>query len=131
VVDGMVQKQLGKTTVERQPEMMAQVRQMILHAPVSGVIGALEAMKQRPDSRPLLPALGRIPVLIMVGEEDLLTPPDASRAMADAIPGAELEVVPEAGHLTPLEQPEVVTERLQAFLTRLNSDSTATQQREA
>jgi pimeloyl-ACP methyl ester carboxylesterase len=117
VVEGMVLKQLGKTTVDQQPEVVSQVRQMMLHAPVQGVIGALEAMKQRPDSRPLLPALGRIPVLVLVGEEDLVTPPDAARAMADAIPGAELELIPEAGHLAPLEQPERVTERLQQFLS--------------
>ena len=73
-------------------------------------------MKLRPDSRPLLPTLGGIPVLVMVGAEDVLTPPDASRALVVAIPKAEFTIVPEAGHLAPLEQPEIVTERIRQFL---------------
>ena len=109
-------KQIAPVTAERQPDVVSQLRQMMLNAPVTGVIGALEAIKQRADSRPLLPTLGRIPVLVICGEEDVLTPPDAARAMADAIPGAELELVPDAGHLTPLEMPDAVTSRLHQFL---------------
>jgi pimeloyl-ACP methyl ester carboxylesterase len=109
-------KQIAPVTAERQPDVVSQLRQMMLNAPVAGVIGALEAMKQRADSRPLLPTLGRIPVLVICGEEDVLTPPDAARAMADAIPGAELELVPDAGHLAPLERPDAVTSRLHRFL---------------
>jgi pimeloyl-ACP methyl ester carboxylesterase len=112
----LLSKQLSPTTVERQPDVVSQLRRMMLSAPLSGAIGALEAMKQRADSRPLLPSLGRIPVLVICGEDDVLTPPDAARAMVDAIPGAELELVTEAGHLTPLEKPELVTTRLHRFL---------------
>lgn len=116
VASAMLPKLLGSTTTRERPEMAAQVRRMILGTPVPGLIGALEAMKVRADSRPLLPQLGRWPVLIVCGEEDVLTPPDLSRAMANAIPGARLEVVPRAGHLAPMEQPEVVTPMLHQFL---------------
>ena len=109
-------KQLSAVTTERQPDVVSQVRRMMLSTPVPGVVGALEAMKQRADSRPLLPTLGRIPVLVMCGKEDVLTPPDAARAMTEAIPGAELELVPDAGHLAPLEKPDLVTSRLHQFL---------------
>lgn len=117
VVEGMLTGQVGQSTAARKPEVVDRVRRMILEAPVPGTIGALEAMKQRPDSRPLLPTLGGFPVLVMVGSEDGLTPPDAARAMAQSIPGGRLEIVPEAGHLAPLEQPEVVTDLLKRFLS--------------
>jgi pimeloyl-ACP methyl ester carboxylesterase len=116
VASAMLPKLLGSTTTRERPEMEAQVHRMILGTPVPGMIGALEAMKVRADSRPMLPQLGRWPVLIVCGEEDVITPPDLSRAMANAIPGSKLEVVPRAGHLAPMEQPEVVTPMLHQFL---------------
>lgn len=66
-----------------------------------------EAIIARPDSRPTLTAI-RVPTLIVVGEGDQITPPDASREMHEAIPGSRLLVVPRAGHMALLEQPEPV-----------------------
>jgi len=89
---------------------------------VAGILGALTALKERPDSFPLLPTLRNIPVLVLVGDDDQITPRDRAQAMADAIPGARLVVVPGAGHLTPMEQPEttnrVLTEFLEAVTAR-------------
>ena len=116
VVAALLPKLLGATTVERQPEVVAQVRRMILGTPVAGIVGALEAMKVRPDSRPLLPDLAALPVLVVCGDEDTVTPPDTARAMAAAIPGAALEIIPEAGHFAPLERPDLVTTVLHRFL---------------
>ena len=84
-------------------------------APVSGIVGALSAMRDRPDSMGLLPMLEGIPVLVIVGEEDQLTPPDRARAMADAIPGARLQVIPGAAHLTVVERPKEVTAAIREF----------------
>jgi 3-oxoadipate enol-lactonase len=58
----------------------------------------------------------RCPTLIVVGEEDTLTPPQISRDMHNAIPGSELVVVPAAGHLTSLERPEAFNQAVAAFL---------------
>mgnify|MGYP001270434227 CR=1 FL=1 len=69
------------------------------------------AIMTRPDSRPGLAAI-RCPALVLVGDGDESTPPDRAAEIADAIPGARLVTVPDAGHLTTLEQPERVTRAL-------------------
>ncbi len=69
----------------------------------------------RPDSRPSLAAV-RCPTLVLVGEQDAVTPPERSQEMAAAIAGARLVVVPECGHMCALEQPERVTQELVRWL---------------
>lgn len=80
-----------------------------------GVEQALFAMMSRPDSRPDLAGI-RVPTLVLVGEEDALTPPSAARVMSEGIPGARLVVVPGAGHLAPLEEPGAVNAAIREFL---------------
>jgi pimeloyl-ACP methyl ester carboxylesterase len=75
-------------------------------------------MMTRPDSVTLLASID-IPTLVIVGEEDTLTPPAMSVSMANAIPNAELVRVPLAGHLANLEQPQVFNRALLSFLARL------------
>jgi pimeloyl-ACP methyl ester carboxylesterase len=74
-----------------------------------------QAILQRPDSRPMLPGIA-VPTLVVVGEQDQLTPPELSEEMAAAIPGARLVRIPMAGHLPPMEQPEAVTALLRDWL---------------
>ncbi|HLG06804.1 MAG TPA: alpha/beta fold hydrolase, partial [Gemmatimonadales bacterium] len=69
------------------PEIIERVRTMILETPVAGLVGALSAMRDRPDSTPLLATLTGIPTLVVVGAEDVITPPAIAQAMAAAIPG--------------------------------------------
>jgi pimeloyl-ACP methyl ester carboxylesterase len=73
------------------------------------------AIMERPDSRPLLPGI-EIPTLILVGEGDVITPPEVAREMADLIEWASLTVIPEAGHTSTLEQPERVTQAMRLWL---------------
>jgi pimeloyl-ACP methyl ester carboxylesterase len=70
----------------------------------------------RPDCRPLLPDI-RCPTLVLVGEQDALTPPELAREIAVGIPDARLEIVPDCGHLSTLERPEAVSSALRAWLT--------------
>lgn len=100
------------------PAVVAQVDAMVRATPVAGVAGALGAMRDRADSGVLLPELGRIPVLVVSGAADALIPLAQAKALADAIPGAHLEVIAGAGHLPPLEQPEATTAALLRFLSR-------------
>ncbi len=58
----------------------------------------------------------RLPTLVLVGEEDLATPPEAARALAAAIPGARLETVPRAAHIPTMEQPEAIAAAMLRFL---------------
>lgn len=67
-----------------------------------------KAIMNRVDSRPLLPAI-RCPTLVLVGEQDVATPPELSEEMAAAIPGARLVRFPDCGHLSTLERPKAVT----------------------
>jgi pimeloyl-ACP methyl ester carboxylesterase len=73
------------------------------------------AIMHRLDSRPDLPRIAA-PTLVAVGEKDALTPPDLAREMAGLIPGARLAVIPEAGHLPPMETPDAVAGLLRDWL---------------
>lgn len=102
---------LGKTTREQRPEVVERLREIVAAQPPAGVAWAQRAMAARPDSVETLRALD-VPALVIVGEEDELTRIDEAHAMVDAIPGATLEVIPAAGHLSPMEDPASVAEAI-------------------
>jgi 3-oxoadipate enol-lactonase len=106
-------------TPQVSPEIIEQVRTMILRTPVSGIVGALSAMRERPDSTALLETLTGIPTLVVVGAEDVITPPPIAQAMANAIPGARLMEIPGSGHLPCVEQPVPTTRAILKFLQSL------------
>jgi pimeloyl-ACP methyl ester carboxylesterase len=116
VADALLPKVLSAATIERSPDLVERVRRMMSATPVAGMAGALAAMRDRHDSTSLLPMLAGLPTLVVVGEDDSLTPPDVARRMAAAIPGARLVQIPGAGHLTPLERPSETTAALLEFL---------------
>lgn len=108
---------LGQLLSDRTPAVVAErVRATIMATPAAGLIGALGAMRDRPDSTALLADLGPVPTLVVVGEDDPITPPAGARDLANAIAGARLEVVSGAAHLPPLEQPKAVTRLLAEFM---------------
>ncbi len=115
---------LGKTTREQDGEPVATARALLAQARVEGIVGASEAMMSRPDSTPTLATIS-VPTLVLVGEEDALTPVKDSRAMADAIPGAKLEVIPSAGHVSNIERPAAFTRALRDFVASLPADDSA------
>ena len=116
IADTMLPKLLAPATLNGKPDTVQRVRTMISNTPVAGIAGALAAMRDRPSSETLLPALAGLPTLVLVGEHDSVTPPERARTMAQAIPGARLAVIPGAGHLGPVEQPEFVLGQLRDFL---------------
>jgi pimeloyl-ACP methyl ester carboxylesterase len=118
LADRVVPKLLGATTRAGRPELVETVRRMAVRQPAAGVIGALRAMRDRPDSTGLLGGI-TVPTLVVHGAEDELAPPAVARAMAARIPGARYVELEGAGHLAPLEQPEGVTRALQGFLGEL------------
>jgi pimeloyl-ACP methyl ester carboxylesterase len=115
IADALIPKVFARATQEQRPDVVREVTEMILRQPVPGIRGALSALRDRPDSTPLLERI-EVPVLALAGDDDQITPAAGMRSMAEAIPGAKFVLVPEAGHLTPLEQPEAVTEAIRDFL---------------
>jgi pimeloyl-ACP methyl ester carboxylesterase len=106
-------------TPQVSPEIIERVRTTILRTPVPGIVGALSAMRERPDSTPLLETLTGVPTLVLVGAEDMITPPTVAQSMAAAIPGARLMEIPAAGHLCCIEQPVPTTRAILKFLQSL------------
>lgn len=118
LVGTLTPRLLGRTTREKRPDVVARVERMIREAPPAGVAAAQRGMAVRPDRTRVLPRLD-VPVLILVGEEDELTPPAEAQAMEREVRGGELVTIPEAGHLASLERPETFNEALAGFLRRL------------
>lgn len=98
--------------------LRARVSGWISSGSPEGLAAALRGMALRPDSRDILARFGG-PVLVVVGTDDVMTPPAKARAMADLVPGAEMVEIPGAGHLPNLEQPEAFNAALGRFLGRM------------
>jgi pimeloyl-ACP methyl ester carboxylesterase len=116
VIDGLIPRLVHASRVHEGP-LIELIRRMGEQVGVAGYLRQQAANIARPDSRPLLQDI-RCPTLVLVGDADQLTPPDRAQEMAAAIPGAELVVVPECGHLSTLERPELVTHALRGWLGR-------------
>jgi len=89
-------------------ELKAKVRAMNEETGAGAYVRQQQAIMSRTDSRPGLAAIG-CPTLVLVGDDDQLTPPVLAREMAAGIRGSRLMVVPECGHLSTLERPREVT----------------------
>lgn len=90
-------------------------RAMVREVGADGFINQQTAIIGRPDSRPGLPAI-RCPTLVIVGDGDVLTPPERAEEIANGIPGARLSIIRDSGHLSTLEQPSAVTRDMAQFL---------------
>ncbi len=114
----MMPKLLGPSTRETNPDIEAFVRRLIKQQSPAAIRGAIHRMMHRSDSTALLAAT-TVPALVVTGEEDELIPIDESRNMAAALKGASLHIIPKAGHLANLEQPDVFNAALTTFLSKL------------
>jgi 3-oxoadipate enol-lactonase len=115
IVAGLLTQQLGPTTRATQPALVERVEVMLRRTSARGVIGAASAMIARVDSTPTLDSI-TVPTLVLVGEEDTVTPLSDAIAIQSAIRGSRLVTVPGAGHLSPLEQPAIVNAAIAEFL---------------
>ena len=116
---------VGKTTREKRPDIVKRVETMMQRAPVAGVVGALTAMRDRPDSKPTLSTV-TVRTLVIVGDEDVLTPRAEAETIVASLPAgahAKLEIVEGSGHASCLERPAAVTHMLAEFLAALTAHS--------
>jgi 3-oxoadipate enol-lactonase len=116
VVEEMLPRLLGAKTRNERAEVVALIRSFVPSLSVAGMEGAIRAMMARPDSTELLSSVS-CPTLIVVGEEDELTPVDDSRQMHGQIAEAELAIIGSAGHLPNLERPAEFNAVLARFLS--------------
>lgn len=118
VVETMLPKMFGATTRLRGPELVKQIQKVMSSTSPIGIVGMLRGLAVRPDRKADLTRI-TLPTLVITGAEEAMIPVEESRAMASALPNAELVVVPEAGHLTPLESPVTVNSAILRFLSSL------------
>lgn len=110
---------LGKLLTAAAPaDAVALTRSMIAAVPPTGAAAALRGMGARRDQRDVLPAL-RVPTVVVHGTADALVPPEAGRAMADAVPGARFVAIEGGAHLVPLEFPREVADALAPWTANL------------
>lgn len=112
----IAEQMLPKLLAANAPELVCdEVRRMILANDRRGIAAALRAMAVRPDSTPLLASIN-VPTLVIVGAEDTLTPPSDATAMAGAIPGSRLLLIPGVAHMSNLEAPEAFNAAVEDLL---------------
>lgn len=119
VAEAMLPKLFAPESFTRIPGTVDFIRQVILASPPDGLAAALRGMAERPDVTEQLKSLD-VPTLVIVGEHDAISTPAEMSQIAAAIPGARLEVIAGAGHLSPLERPEAAGEAIEKFLNSLD-----------
>lgn len=119
VADGMLPRLLSGGTLRERPGVGERVHAMIDGTPATTIARAQRAMAARPDSTRDLAGID-VPVLVVAGEEDAIVPVDVTESMATRIPGARLVLVPDAGHLAPMEDPAAFNGALSAWLATLS-----------
>lgn len=113
--DEMVNNLFAPDSFNSKPEEVSFIKDSILHTTPDTVCKTLMALANRKDTCAAL-AQAKIPVLIMVGSEDKITPPAMSQKMHDLIPNSALEIIDGAGHLSNLENTEMFNTLLARFL---------------
>jgi len=120
LVEELLPKLVGATTHEQRPLVHGRVKALVEAAPPYAVAWAQRAMAARPDSVDDLRKV-EVPTLVIVGEEDEMSPVADAQAMADVVPSARLTTIPAAGHLSSVEAPEEFNTALLGFLATLPS----------
>ena len=115
LVDDVLPALTGETTQATRAMVQGRVRALVEGAPPAAAAWAERAMAARPDSFDTLRAVD-VPTLVVVGDEDTLTPPADSEAMVEALPDAKLVVVPGSGHLTAVEAPAEFDVAVRSYL---------------
>jgi pimeloyl-ACP methyl ester carboxylesterase len=117
--DGFVKAVFAEESLKTKSAQVETIRKIISYTPPLSIAGTLLALAARTDTTASLSKV-KIPTLILVGEHDAITPPPASRAMHEKIPGSEMHIVPRAAHMSNLENSDFFNEKLLSFLKRVS-----------
>lgn len=118
IAAAMLPKMLAPATYQQRPELVRQVERILGRTSLDGVLGDLAALRDRPDSTPTLARIDR-PTLILPGADDQIIPLSEAEGMRAGIRDAQMIVIPQAGHLTSLENPTAFNQAVSAFLERI------------
>lgn len=110
---------LTPQNVQNKPDLVRAVLSMIESNSSVGICGTLLALAGRTETTPSLPKI-QVPTLILVGEQDKITPPELSEKMHALIKNSKLQILPNAAHLSNLEKPEEFNDHILDFLKELN-----------
>lgn len=128
LAEAMIPRLLGASAEARglpgRADAEALLRRLVLAQPVATIQAALAALGDRPDMTDAM-RRARPPMLLVVGQEDAITPPACLEAAEEVIPDAKLLEIPHAGHLAPLEQPAIFNEAVLEFLRELPAERLA------
>lgn len=118
IAEAMLPKMLSPKTYASNSELVQRVKRMMESASVPGIVAALMAMKERPDSTPTLLEIKQ-PALVVGGADDQLFPQSEFETIAKGLSNGRLETLPDAGHMSNLEQPELFNQAVRLYLGKL------------
>jgi len=115
VADTVIATWLSTDFREREPQITANVKAMLIASPVAGYLACCEALSTL-DQRDLLPRI-KSPTLVIAGRHDMATPIAAGELIRSKVPGASLTIL-DAAHISNVEQPHAFTDAVVGFLTQ-------------
>ena len=119
IADSMIQKMVSPKTITSNPALVNNIYEIMVSTSIPGIIGDLQAMKERPDSTSTLARID-FPVLIIHGADDQLIPPSEAEGMHAIIKNSQLVVLNDAAHLLNLEQPEKYNQAVRRYISALH-----------
>jgi pimeloyl-ACP methyl ester carboxylesterase len=125
VIEALLPKLLSPSTTRKKKGVVSMVRAMMEETRPETMARALLGMAARADADPLLRTID-VPVLVVVGADDVITSRGQAEMLARGIRGARIELIDGAGHIPPLEQPEEFNTSLAQFLAGLPRNSLST-----
>lgn len=117
-IEGFLKILFAASSWKERPKVIESVRAMMTQNSTEGICGTLIALATRTDTSAYLPQI-KAPTLILVGQEDAVTPPSAAIAMKECIPGSILEIVPNSGHMSNLENQNFFNAKLESYFKSL------------
>ncbi len=120
LVEGMLPRLLAPRTIAERPDLTNRLELMMRRASPAGVAASLRGLAERKDARAELTKIN-VPTLVLVGADDVVTPPPVAHAMAQGIRGAQLAVISDAGHMAPFEQPDATNVALRKLIRKVNA----------
>jgi 3-oxoadipate enol-lactonase len=120
VAEMMGPKLVAPSAFEKKPAVVTALRSVVESTPPAAIAAAQRGLAARPDMTSFLPHID-VPTLVIVGDQDAISPPAEMQAIAAAIPNAEFVVIPDSGHMTTMENPEAVNAALTRFVKGLSS----------